>query len=1048
VPGRLFDRPLATLRHWIADRAGGGYLLLLGPPGQGKSALLARLAAEEAVAGCLLHMVKSQRHPGRFVPALLSQAARLSGRRFGADAYRGDLDTLRESLVKGLEAVRQVRGRTLVVLDALDELEERPGQVRFLPAVLPEGVRVVLSCRPDVPRVQALRQRLRGLEERPLEPFSLASFRELLKARLGTEVVQALQGRVHFPELFERVGGNALLLGEMVTALRQRWQAHGVALRFRAEELPATLEGVFRAIYDRVRGVRDAAGRRRGRLLQLLAVAREALSAGQLAELLSMGETAATLEECRDGLEEVSAYLQETGHGRYKPWHQGLVDHIRRDVLGPAGVVREEGLFARWLAEGTEGGGYGLRHRVGHLLAAGRAEEAAELLWSWHCLEAKAEAGLVYELAADFRSVAAALPEGQRHRRPLELVEEALNRDLQFLARYPRTLFQCLWNTAWWYDSPTAAGHYVLPPREQREELPWERTERPLSAWLETWLLAKETKEPGFVWVRSLRPPALNLGSALKKVFRGHEGGVWSVSYSPDGSRIVSGSDDQTVRVWETVTGQQLLCLQGHDGQVSSVSYSPDGSRIVTGSHDQTVRVWDAVTGPSPDPGLPQLTNGIFFSNFANNGGGLFNDSSSPWLMNMTFRSKQSPFSVQPYLGLRLAGGAQSQSRQQRLDERRLRPGRACPAGAAALSTGGEPQMQRGTGLVLLRGMDLNLGVAAVQGLVASLAGQGLPITFAAEVQLDQVPQTAGRRARQYRPYQLGGLEVGQVALIAQHPGNQLRPPAAGTLQGLVVVELHGQQIDVGQGGRQGLVPATKIGHVAEGRILAEQVALAFQTKTKGRPAIVADPQYPATQRRSQVQLLASFEQAHQAGLVQLLIGWSRGAKIDIVLGMAIEGNVVAVQMGQGAILPVVGVGMCQQHGPDRCPGQAGPGEALRQLARPQADVDQDAKVRGFDQRGIAPTSAGQYGETQPHPRSFAIDFTISSSYPSRNGRPGQTHSHPIGTVASPRAGHDRSLSAESPGPILRPGQPVRPTPSRLPGRGYSIHRRPLWAGF
>jgi WD40 repeat protein len=65
-------------------------------------------------------------------------------------------------------------------------------------------------------------------------------------------------------------------------------------------------------------------------------------------------------------------------------------------------------------------------------------------------------------------------------------------------------------------------------------------------------------------------------------------------SVSCHGNRIVSGSDDNTVRVWDAVSGQCVLGpLQGHTNWVQSVSFSPDGARIVSGSGDKTVRVWD-----------------------------------------------------------------------------------------------------------------------------------------------------------------------------------------------------------------------------------------------------------------------------------------------------------------------------------------------------------------------------------------------------------------------------------------------------------------------
>ena len=57
-----------------------------------------------------------------------------------------------------------------------------------------------------------------------------------------------------------------------------------------------------------------------------------------------------------------------------------------------------------------------------------------------------------------------------------------------------------------------------------------------------------------------------------------------SVAVSPDGRRIVSGSYDQTVAVWDLETGTRIHGLTGHQEWVSSVAVSPDGRRIVSGS--------------------------------------------------------------------------------------------------------------------------------------------------------------------------------------------------------------------------------------------------------------------------------------------------------------------------------------------------------------------------------------------------------------------------------------------------------------------------------
>lgn len=86
-------------------------------------------------------------------------------------------------------------------------------------------------------------------------------------------------------------------------------------------------------------------------------------------------------------------------------------------------------------------------------------------------------------------------------------------------------------------------------------------------------------------------------GAVIAGPFKGHSDWVTSVGFSPDGKHIVSGSDDQTIRIWNVETGEVVAVpLQGHDGSVSSVEFSPDGRRVASSSQDKTIRVWDIKT--------------------------------------------------------------------------------------------------------------------------------------------------------------------------------------------------------------------------------------------------------------------------------------------------------------------------------------------------------------------------------------------------------------------------------------------------------------------
>ena len=72
-------------------------------------------------------------------------------------------------------------------------------------------------------------------------------------------------------------------------------------------------------------------------------------------------------------------------------------------------------------------------------------------------------------------------------------------------------------------------------------------------------------------------------GQALQD-FKGHTDRVTSVALSGDGSRLVTGSNDKTVRLWDVLTGQTLLEFKGHTHSVSIVTLSADGSQLVSGS--------------------------------------------------------------------------------------------------------------------------------------------------------------------------------------------------------------------------------------------------------------------------------------------------------------------------------------------------------------------------------------------------------------------------------------------------------------------------------
>jgi WD40 repeat protein len=103
---------------------------------------------------------------------------------------------------------------------------------------------------------------------------------------------------------------------------------------------------------------------------------------------------------------------------------------------------------------------------------------------------------------------------------------------------------------------------------------------------------------------------SLPSGILLERTLKGHSKWVNSVAYSPDGQTLASGSEDNTIKLWNVNTGNLLQTFEGHSKWVNSVAYSPDGQTLASGSNDNnssivlasgsfddTIKLWNVKTG-------------------------------------------------------------------------------------------------------------------------------------------------------------------------------------------------------------------------------------------------------------------------------------------------------------------------------------------------------------------------------------------------------------------------------------------------------------------
>jgi WD40 repeat protein len=233
--------------------------------------------------------------------------------------------------------------------------------------------------------------------------------------------------------------------------------------------------------------------------------------------------------------------------------------------------------------------------------------EVEKLFTDLFFLESKVECGRVLDLTEDFDAAVAILPKDRPHYKILCLLVGAIRQDTRFIINHPETLFQCLWNSCWWYDCPEAKNHYEDINNHQVDNVktyPWQQRGLKLYELLEAWKLKKEIFDPDYIWIRSLRPSFVLFGSCRNLECRGHIGAVLGISFSNSGKLAsccgASGNlmsvDAWAAKIWDPIQGIEIISML-HPSGVKSICFFNDDTLIATGSNDGNIRIFEANNG-------------------------------------------------------------------------------------------------------------------------------------------------------------------------------------------------------------------------------------------------------------------------------------------------------------------------------------------------------------------------------------------------------------------------------------------------------------------
>ena len=614
-------------------------ILVCGASGGGKSALLAnwaqRFSSAHPEAIVLTHFLGTGAdvaHPVNMAIRLLREMARITGEEFVLEGDpRKALRMLGEWFEKAGAFARERGGVFVLVLDALDKMTEHR-DLDWWPRKLPEGVAMVVSCLDgDVRDTIARRMEWTEVRVSPLEPIDCERFMEDHLAKYRKAVTPEQKALI----LAHPLCGNPLFLRTLLEELRVFGVHEELNRRLQHYLASETIDDLFEKVLDRIESDNTPESVRAA--LEVLWAAKESFAEDELLTVSQLPPAVwapihIALDESLIGaggrLAFSHDYLRKAVEDRY------LDSEVARQSI----QKRMAAFCAQAMAGGRkEISRYVRRHAVEHFLEVGDWDNATAALSDLEFIEARAIAQELSAMLKDYAEAVKLLPEGEKERQ----TEAARQAELD---RYAKEMYE--YSAAWSRirdGSGEAEPTLPCPAKSVRlwteEEIADERkrmTETPdrldiikafrIFVATNSGALQAYSSQEGFAanlarndapagpvheeGKRRLEPmkciklikhfaidEIYNPIPACTAILEGHINYISSISLDSYGSHLVSGSLDNTIRVWDIVSGQCLKILNGHRKCVSSIVLNADSSQIVSGSYDRTIRIWDFSSG-------------------------------------------------------------------------------------------------------------------------------------------------------------------------------------------------------------------------------------------------------------------------------------------------------------------------------------------------------------------------------------------------------------------------------------------------------------------
>ncbi|KAF7971363.1 hypothetical protein HWV62_21314 [Athelia sp. TMB] len=650
---------LSELHRWInePDSDDGARLLVLtGVPGFGKSAIANRLAQHYDKMKRLGSFVsfsradQARRHPGNLISTIARDIADFDPQ---WKAALCDVVESNRSLSQSTSPVRQmdnfilgpaksltVTGPVVIIVDALDESgdirsPDRESLLQVLSqsaSALPRNFRFLVTARPEDDIVATFSDSLLNIKQTRLDTMDLDTIdldiAAFIEHRLTTVICHALDQR-WFRErwLSMLVTGSGHVFQWAATTCRGILEAGPKGAADRLVELTAeiseagSLDDLYRLILRRKFPEQDVPAMRRfRRVMSCILVAKEPLSKSSLVDLCYRGDDKEDFELVLTPLGSLLSGINDVGpiKAHHTSFFDFLVDkgrskvycidptqyyeHLTRSCIrilnsqltfnicklqtshmANTEMVDLADRMAEYIGPVLT---YASRFLGQHLEQTSYTQEISDSLRALvqehllHWLEVISllkQMGTASKLFASIHAWAQVRAFSKENQPIAEHEIQGHDADLATFAKDAIRFVET-------FAAPIAQS----VPHIYLSALPFAPTKS----------LVSQAYLPQYPSTARLKAGKSDRWPAMLKTFEGHTNTVWAVAYSPDGKRIASASEDKTIRVRDTETGEEVgLPFRGHTAAIRSIAYSPSGHRIVSGSKDGTMRMWDPDTG-------------------------------------------------------------------------------------------------------------------------------------------------------------------------------------------------------------------------------------------------------------------------------------------------------------------------------------------------------------------------------------------------------------------------------------------------------------------